>query len=116
MRADLRFPSGHSGRITCSLWSSSLLRATATVTGDAGRLHVLNPVAPQLLHRLTVRAGGRRVVERLPRRSTYDYQLEAFCRAVQRGEPVLTGPADSVATMQVIDAVYAAAAMRPRGS
>jgi len=116
MRADLRFPSGHSGRITCSLWSSSLLRATATVTGDAGRLHVLNPVAPQLLHRLTVRAGGRRVVERLPRRSTYDYQLEAFCGAVQRGEPVLTGPADSVATMQVIDAVYAAAAMRPRGS
>ena len=116
MTADLRFPSGHSARITCSLWSSSLLRASVTVTGDTGRLRVLNPLAPQLLHRLTVRAGGRRVVERLPRRPTYDYQLEAFCAAVRHGEPVLTGPADSVANMRVIDAVYAAAGMKPRGS
>jgi hypothetical protein len=33
---------------------------------------------------------------------------------VQRGEPILTGPDDSIANMRVIDAVYRAAGMQPR--
>jgi predicted dehydrogenase len=116
MTAELRFPSGHTGRITCSLWSSTVLRVAARVVGDAGELRVLNPVVPQYWHRLSVRSDGRRRVERLPRRPTYEYQLDAFCAAVLRGAPTLTPPSDAVANMRVIDAIYTAAGMAPRGA
>jgi predicted dehydrogenase len=115
MTAELRFPSGGKGRITTSMWSSSLLRISARVWGDSGRLVMLNPLAPQLWHRLSVTTGGHRRVEHFPRRPTYEYQLEAFCAAVTEGVPTLTPPSDSVANMTVIDAVYRAAGLRPRG-
>jgi len=116
MVAELRFPSGHTGTVRCSMWSSSLLRLGARAVGDRGELRVLNPIAPQLVHRLATRIDGRRRRERFPRRPTYAFQLDAFCAAVLRGEPTnLTAPSDSVATMRVIDAIYGAAglALRP---
>jgi predicted dehydrogenase len=115
MTADLRYPAGHVGRITASLWSSSLLRMSARVWGDAGRMVLVNPLAPQVWHRLTVIIDGYRRVEHFPRRATYDYQLEAFRSAINDGTPTLTPPADSVANMRVIDSVYRAAGLRPRG-
>jgi predicted dehydrogenase len=63
---------------------------------------------------ITTRAGGSTRRERVKGRPTFWYQLQAFCGAVLRGEPVLTGPADAVATMRVIDAVYAASGLGPR--
>ena len=63
-----------------------------------------------------MRADGRRRREFVSRRPTYSYQLDAFADAVHGGVPVLTPPADSVANMMVIDAVYRAANMRPRGT
>jgi predicted dehydrogenase len=115
MTTEVRYPAGHVGRITCSLWSSSLLRMSARVWGDAGRLVLINPLSPHVWHRLAVFADGYRRVEHFPRRATYDYQLEAFRAAVADGTPTLTPPADSVANMRVIDAVYRAAGLRPRG-
>jgi predicted dehydrogenase len=116
MTAELRFPGGHSGSVACSMWSSSLLRMSVRVTGSDKVLRVLNPTQPQLYHRLSVRGGGDSRVEHVSRRPTYDYQLEAFCATVLRGEPSLTPPADSIANMTVIDAMYEAAGMRPRGT
>jgi predicted dehydrogenase len=95
MRAELSFPSGHTGRITCSMWSRSLLQTSLRVTGD--------------------RDGTTRT-ERFSRRPTYEYQLEAFCGAVLRGEPTLTPPEDSIANMRVLDAIYTAAGLTPRGT
>jgi predicted dehydrogenase len=111
MRAELRFDAGHTAKVTCSMWSSSLLRISARVVGDAGELRVLNPNSPQLGHRMTVRAGGNRRSERFERRPSYAYQLDAFVAAVQRGEPVLTSPEDSIANMAVIDGIYEAAGL-----
>ena len=116
MAAELRFPSGAEGRLTCSMWSSSVLRVGARVTGEAGEMRVLNPTAPHIYHRLTVRAGGRKRAERLRGRPTYEYQLQAFCDAVLRGEPTLTPPEDSIANMRVIDSIYQAAGMKLRGT
>jgi predicted dehydrogenase len=115
MTADLRYPSGHVGRITTSMWSTSLLRMSARVWGDGGRLVLGNPLAPQVWHRMTVLIDGYRRVEHFPRRATYDYQLDAFRAAIVDGTPTLTPPSDSVANMRVIDAVYRAAGLRPRG-
>jgi predicted dehydrogenase len=115
MRAELKFPSGHTGRITCSMWSSWVIQTYARVIGDAGEMHVINPTSPQLWHRMRVQSGGKSRTERFSRRPTYEYQLEAFCAAVLRGEPVLTPPTDSIANMRVLDAIYVAAGMTPRG-
>jgi predicted dehydrogenase len=115
MTAELDFPGGHTGRIVCSMWSSTLVRMTLRVVGEAGEMSVFNPVMPQLIHRLAVRVGGKKRVEHFGRRASYSYQLEAFAAAVQRGGPNLTPPADSVANMRVIDAIYAASGMRLRG-
>jgi predicted dehydrogenase len=116
MLADLRFPSGHTGTIKCSMWSSSLLRMHAVAVGDRGEMRVFNPTTPQLFHRLKVTAGGARRVERFPRRPTYEYQLEAFGAAVLDGEATLTPPTESIANMRVIDGIYRAAGMKVRGS
>ena len=117
MRAELRFPSGHTGRVGCSMWSTSLLRLSVKARGSEGELRVLNPVAPQLYHRLTVRTRAGHRVEHLDRRTTYSFQLEAFRDAVGgRAEANLTPPEDSIANMAVIDAVYRAAGLEPRRS
>ncbi len=111
MTAELRFSGGHTGRVRCSMWSSHLLQISAHVVGDRGELRVLNPVLPQLFHRLSVRSGDGKRVERSPRRATYAYQLDAFAAAVLRGEPVKTSPEDAVENMTVIDAIYRAAGL-----
>jgi predicted dehydrogenase len=114
MHAELRWPSGHTGTITCSMWSKQLLRMHVRVKGEAGELRVFNPTAPQMYHRLKVTAGGSSRVEHLSRRPTYEYQLEAFCAAVQDGAPTLTPPSESIANMRVIDDIYRAAGLTPR--
>lgn len=113
MEADLRFPNGSNGRVTCSLFSSVPLRTRALVQGDRGRLSVFNPVAPQYGHRLTVTGPGGRRREKAPGPSSYAGQLDAFVRAV-RGAPIPTPAEHGVANMRVIDAIYRAAGMAPR--
>jgi hypothetical protein len=85
------------------------------VTGELGEKHVINPTAPQIWHRMRVKVGGSTRTEKFSRRPTYEYQLDAFCAAVLRGEPTLTPPADSIANMRVLDDIYIAAGMTPRG-
>ena len=116
MSAELAFPSGHTATIHCSMWSRSVLHVALRATGDDGELRVANPIAPQAVSWLTVRSKEGKRTEFPTRRATYAFQLDAFCDAVLRGGPVLTPPADSVATMTVIDAVYRAAGMRPRST
>lgn len=115
MTAELRFPGGVSGRVTCALLSATLLKIAATVRGDRGTLHVFNPVLPHVYHRVRVRtATGTRTLK-VPGDATYTHQLRDFVRAA-RGEPLRWGPDDAVANMRVIDAVYAAAGMKRRGT
>jgi len=115
MRSDLRFPSGATGRFTVSLYGARILRIGIRVIGSLGELRIFNPAGPQFHHRFTVRFNdGTKRRETFPKVPTYHYQLEAFCDAVLEGAPVLTGPSDSVANMEVIDAVYRAAGLPTR--
>ncbi len=115
MRAELAFPDGCSGRITCSLFSSSLLRIEARATGSEGALHVRNPVLPQLHHRLWWRTASGARVERVDGDSTYTHQLRAFVAQVRGGPRMSTDAHDAVANMRAIDALYDAAGMKRRG-
>ena len=114
MQAELRFGDATTATVTCSMWSRRLLHVGIRVTGDDGVLRVLNPSGPHIYHRLSLRGGKGRTVEHLSRRPTYEFQLEAFCRAVAGGPPPITGPADAIANMEVIDAVYRAAGLEVR--
>jgi predicted dehydrogenase len=106
MRADLRFPDGRTGRITCSLFSSLLVRASARVRGDQGEMAVLNPIAPHLYHHLKLRGPLGTGKERIAGRATYVHQLEAFVKLLRDGTPMVTDAHDAIANMRVIDAVY----------
>ncbi|HEY9306101.1 MAG TPA: Gfo/Idh/MocA family oxidoreductase [Mycobacterium sp.] len=114
MTAEVRFAEGHTGRIRCSMWSSRLLDFGAHVVGDQGELRAINPIMPQIYHRLTVRSAAGKRVERFPRRASYAYQLDAFAAAVLHGEPVKTAPEDAIENMTVIDAIYRAAGLPMR--
>ena len=114
MTAELAYPSGHTGRITCSMWSSSVLKISASVTGTRGSIRVFNPLMPQAYHRFTAEIDGVKRTEKFPRRATYAYQLDAFAAAVLEGAPVKTSAADAVETMTVIDEIYRAAGLPVR--
>ncbi|MGD0883005.1 MAG: Gfo/Idh/MocA family oxidoreductase [Acidimicrobiales bacterium] len=116
MTGELLFPGGYPGKVTASMWSSSLLRLSARVWGSKGRITLINPLGPQMWHRLSVTAAGKTRRETFTHRHTYAFQLDAFCGAVLRGEPILTPPSDAVANMVVIDALYTAAGLHPRPS
>jgi predicted dehydrogenase len=115
MEATVRFADGRTGALSCALLSAVVLRIRARVRGSAGEMTVFNFIMPHAYHRLTVRtaAGTRR--ERVAGEATYTHQLRAFAAHVLRGEPVPTGPADAIANMRVIDAIYDRAGMRRRG-
>jgi predicted dehydrogenase len=117
MTVDLRYPTGATGRAHASMWSSTLLRIRARVTGERGRMTVTNFVAPQYFHRVKVTVDGRTRREKVPGEATYTHQLRAFAAAVG-GDPSanLTPPADSVRTMQLIDTAYEAAGLPLRGA
>ncbi len=109
LTASLRFPGDRTARLTCALLSAVGVRVSASVTGERGRLGVINWVAPQFFHRLRVVTTAGRRVERLAGEPSYDGQLRAFVAAVREGAPFPTDPSDAVANMRAIDAVYAAA-------
>src|SRR5260221_14787063 len=72
MRAELAFPSGHTGRITCSMWSRWFIQTYARVIGDRGELRVINPTAPQIWSRTRVKVDGKARTEHFARRPTYE--------------------------------------------
>ncbi len=116
MEADLRFPSGVRGRMTCALFSLRLVRISARIVGDAGEMHVLNPVVPHIFNRLTVRNALGVRTEGFPGPSSYTHQLRAFVEAIDGNKPMLSDAQDGVTSMSVIDEVYRKAGMQRRGT
>jgi predicted dehydrogenase len=114
MDARFSLPEGGTARIRCSMFSSSVLRMHATVTGSTGKLTVLNPFAPQFGHRVRVTTSSGTRKEGFSRRATYDYQLEAFASAVEDGTTFPTTSVDAIRTMELIDGIYAAAGLPDR--
>ena len=112
----LRFADGRTAAITASMWSRTLLKMSLRIEGERGEIRVFNPIAPHLYNRLTVRTPSGKTSERVAGESTYACQLRAFVAHVRNGTPVPTGPDDAIANMRVIDAVYRAAGLLPRGT
>ena len=80
--------------------------------GANGEMKVLNPIAPQRGHRIQAEfSDGTALDETINAGTSYEYQLRAFCRVVSGEEQPLTGGADAIATMAVIDEVYLASGL-----
>lgn len=114
---DLRFDDGVTARLSTAMHPGVERGASLTVTGDAGVLHVVNPIAPHHGHQLTFTpVDGPPTHETVEGRTTYHHQIEAFRDAVIDGVGVPTGGADAVANMELIDAAYLAAGLPLRGA
>ncbi|MEE8580803.1 MAG: Gfo/Idh/MocA family oxidoreductase [Myxococcota bacterium] len=116
MEANFRFADGVTGRITCSLLSSVLLRVSAIARGERGEMKVLNPTVPHLYHHLRLRTASGSSRERLAGDSTYTGQLRAFVETVGGRPAMPTDAQDAIANMRVIDAVYQKAGLPLRGA
>jgi predicted dehydrogenase len=116
MRAELRLPGGRTGRVTASLFSARLLAIQVRVEGSGGEMRVLNPLAPHFFHSLKIVKPGKTSRERLAGDATYTYQLRAFAEHVRGGAPMSSDARDGTANMRVIDAIYRAAGLPPRGT
>ena len=114
MDAHFSLPDGGSAHIGCSMFSSSVLRLHAEITGDNGKISVFNPFAPQHGHRMKVTTSLGTRKERFSRKASYDFQLEAFVAAVEDGASFPTTAADAIRTMELIDAIYTAAGLPVR--
>ncbi|HTV10699.1 MAG TPA: Gfo/Idh/MocA family oxidoreductase [Acidimicrobiales bacterium] len=115
MRAELSFPGGIPATVSSSMveertiWPQAM---TLLVVGRDGQVEVLNPMAPQLGHRiLATLADGTKVDEVLDTPTSYVHQLRAFYGIVTAGETAPTGGEDSIANMRVIDAIYEASGL-----
>lgn len=117
MRAQLRFPSGIEGSVSCSMAAGVRIGASLRVRGSRGLLTVTNPLAPHAFpHEIALSTDAGESTESLEGDATYLYQLRAFEAAVRGGAPLPTGPADAVANMRVLDAMYRAAGLTARGA
>jgi predicted dehydrogenase len=114
MEARLELPGGVAANIDCSL-SAPRFDSRVVAVGDEGELEVTNLFQPQRGNRLVLRRAGEELVEEHETTPTFAFQLRAFADTVTSGRPSLTPGDDAIATMRVIDDVYRAAGMRPRG-
>lgn len=115
MQADLAFPGGASGSISCSMAEGVERRAYLKLEGALGTLLMLNPIAPHLGHEIQVTINGETETEIVSGNTTYDHQLDHVIRVINDGDAPLTGGDDALANMKAIDAIYRKAGLSPRG-
>jgi predicted dehydrogenase len=120
MSAYLRYPGGATAWLDLSFTQGGKFRADVHVAAEHGQLRVQNFIHPHKRYRLTVRHGGHNDVASSsdggPAGTTYLHQLRAFAAAVQRSEPFTSTPDHAVVTMRLIDDIYRAAGLPPRGT
>jgi predicted dehydrogenase len=109
MEASLRFPSGATARMTCSMVEGSELNSSLDLVGTLGTLHVDNMVFPSKGHFVSETRDGITRNWTVAGLESYDHQLAAVVDGLASGERLPTEGADSIAQMAAIDAIYAAA-------
>jgi predicted dehydrogenase len=109
---ELQYGSGLKAFAHCDMDAEFL--NVVTIEGKLGRITVPGFVIPGADDRVIVEVGGSSRTEHLGSLSSYTHQLIAFSNAVDFDAPILTGPDDALATMELIDAAYLAAGLHPR--
>ena len=113
---ELRFPGGATGSTSGSMMRGDRFLTDLCAEGTKGTLTVNNPLVPHMGHEIKLEVDGETTTETLTKRTTYDYQLDAFVRALDTGEKLATDAEDAVKQMRLIDNAYRAAGMKVRGT
>jgi predicted dehydrogenase len=106
--AELRFPGELTGSLRCSMVAERF-DATLTLTGDRGQLSIRNFIGPQMGCSFRVRIGDETRNEPTGGPTTYAAQLEHLVEVMGDGITPLTGGADAIANLVLMDAIRAAA-------
>ena len=116
LEVDYEFANGLTAKTTGAMNERRFV-ADMTVTGTDGELYVRNPLVPQHGNQVKLTVNGEvQFDEELTKRPTYEFQLEAFVDAVRNGTALPTDAHDAIKQMEVIDAAYTAAGLKPRGT
>ena len=107
--ADLTFEGGVTAQVRTSMAPGQKFKALLAIKGSEGLLVAQNPLHPHRGHSITIRKGQQVTRYTVPGETTYDHQLAHMLDVMKTNAPPLTGGADGVANMALIDAVYAAA-------
>ena len=113
LAADLALPSGVTAHVESSMTHEDV-DFSLRLVGSLGEAYAPDFVKPHLDDRVVVTLADGKRVENVGTRLTYTCQLEALTALVRDGTPMRTGAADSVVTMELIDALYRTAGMEPR--
>ena len=115
MQAELQFPGGVRADVRSSMAKTldEGLDARLEITGERGKLTVVNPVSPHMGHELVIEAPGARTREEVAGETTFAHQLRHVIRVLGGETEPLTGGRDAVATMRVLDGIYELAGLRP---
>ncbi len=116
MDVQMELGAGTTARMTCAMGKDVQFGASFAARGDRGELKVVNPIAPHRGNQLTIKTSSGETSESIPGDPTYTYQLRAFVDAVRGQGKFQTDGADGVVSMRIIDAVYRAAGLPPRGT
>jgi predicted dehydrogenase len=116
MEAELELRLGAVARISCSMDPEVRPGAWFAARGDCGELLVTNVIAPHGGHLLTIKSRGEQKQEIVHGDPTYFCQLKSFVAAVRGEQPIATDGAEGVLNMRLIDEVYKAAGLPPRGA
>ncbi len=88
------------------------------VTGSQAQLHATHVIVPQWGATLTVTAHDRAIIEEraVDGESSYVRQLEHLVDVLEHGSPSILEADQAVQTMRVVDDIYRAAGLQPRGA
>jgi predicted dehydrogenase len=106
--AELRFPGGLEASLHCSM-TAERFDASLTLTGERGELSIRNFVGPQMGCSFRLRIGDETRAEPTDGPTTYAAQLEHLVQVMRDGITPLTGGADAIANLALMDAIRAAA-------
>lgn len=109
----MRFSDGSVGRIRCSMSAAGDIR-TLEAEASNGWVCADNPLHPYEGNRLAWDIEGSFGEEEVPGPTTFEAQLESFVAVVEDGGPQVVTAEDSIANMEVIDAMYRSAGLEPR--
>ncbi len=105
----LRFPDNVPGRISCKLIDDGppgTRQCWLRLEGEQGCITITNFIVPHLYactFSTTIRGVERQ--EPVSRATTYEAQLDHLVDVLQNGAPQLTGGADAIANMKIIEAI-----------
>jgi predicted dehydrogenase len=116
MDVHMELGSGATARMTCAMADDVQIGASFTARGDRGELTVINPVAPQMGHQLTIKTSTGEKHESVPGDTSYTCQLRAFVAALNGDAKFPTDGDEGVINIRIIDDVYRAAGLPPRGT